>query len=106
MAILKYLERLISKKREPRQNLTYVKDVPLETKSVEFSQMGPTVEKRPDLEIDLSPQRDLEDYAQDLTISKEAIEQWISAGLLMPGELEVAKKIVGIMRRQEQSGQQ
>jgi hypothetical protein len=106
MALLKYIKRLISKKREPKQKLTYVHDAPYETKSVDCSQTVPAVENMPDHEIDLSPQRDLEDYAQDLTVSKEAIEQWISAGLLMPGELEVAKKIVKIKQRKEQSGPQ
>ena len=106
MAMLKFIKRLISKKSEPRQKLTYVHDAPNKTKTVDFSQTVPVVETMSDHEIDLSPQRDLEDYAQELTISKEAIEQWISAGLLMPGELEVAKKIVKIMQKKEQSGPQ
>lgn len=104
MAMLKYLKRLITKKRESKEQLTYVHEVPYESEAVEFSSDVPTAVRGYENDIDLSHQRDLEDYAQELTISKEAIEQWISAGLLMPGELEVAEKIVKIMREQEKSG--
>ncbi len=101
MALLKYLKRLIDKKREPKNQLTYVHDVPYEPEAVDVAADVPNAVRNYENEIDLSHQRDLEDYAQELTISEEAIEQWISAGLLMPGELEVAEKIVKIMRRQK-----
>jgi hypothetical protein len=104
MAMIKYLKRMIFKKREPKNKLTYVHDVPYESEAVDVATQVPEAVTNYDNDIDLSHQRDLEDYAQELTISEEAIEQWISAGLLMPGELEVAEKIVKIMRKQKKSG--
>jgi hypothetical protein len=104
MAMLSFLKQLIWKKRDPREPLTYVRDMPSESEPADFAQQVLESAADPENDIDLSPQRDLEDYAQELTISKEAIEQWISAGLLMPGELEVAEKIVKIMRKKEKVG--
>lgn len=101
MVLLRYLKRIIDKKREPKNQLTYVHDMPYEPEAVDAAADVPDAVRSCDNEIDLSHQRDLEDYAQELTISEEAIEQWISAGLLMPGELEVAEKIVKIMRKQK-----
>jgi hypothetical protein len=104
MALLKNLKRMIFKKREPKNKLTYVQEVPYESKTVDVAAQVPEAVTSYDSDIDLSHHRDLEDYAQELTISEEAIEQWISAGLLMPGELEVAEKIVKIMRKQRKGG--
>jgi hypothetical protein len=101
MAMLKYLKRIILKKREPKDKLTYVHEVPYESEASDVATQVCEAVANFDNDIDLSHQRDLEDYAQELTISEEAIEQWISAGLLMPGELEVAEKIVKIMRKQK-----
>jgi predicted glycosyltransferase len=102
MAMLKLLKRMIFKKREPKKQLTYVHDMPHESEVVDAAAQVPeAVTNYYDHDIDLSHHRDLEDYAQELTISQEALEQWISAGLLMPGELEVAEKIVKIMRKQK-----
>jgi hypothetical protein len=101
MALLTYLKRIILKKREPKGKLTYVQEVPYESDAVDTALEAPEVVPINASEIDLTHQRDLEDYAQELTVSEEAIEQWISAGLLMPGELEVAEKIVKIMRKQK-----
>lgn len=49
-------------------------------------------------DVDLSPQKDLENYARGLSVSKKSLEQLISSGMLMPDELEVAEKIVKFMR--------
>lgn len=106
MALLKYLKRIILKKREPKNQLAYVHEVPNESEAVDVAAQVSAAARNYDNEIDLSHQRDLEDYAQELTISKEAIEQWISAGLLMPSELQVAEKIVKIMRKQKKSDPQ
>lgn len=101
MALLKYLKRIIFEKREPKSQFAYVHEMPRESEAVDVAAQVPEVVTHDENDIDLSHQRDLEDYAQELTISEEAIEQWISAGLLMPGELEVAEKIVKIMRKQK-----
>jgi hypothetical protein len=100
MALLTYLKQMINKRRESKSKLAYVQEVPYESEAVDVAAEVPEAAGMNDGEIDFTHQRDLEDYAQELTISEKAIEQWISAGLLMPGELEVAEKIVKIMRKQ------
>lgn len=52
-------------------------------------------------DVDLSPQKDLENYARGLSVSKKSLEQLISSGMLMPDELEVAEKIVRFMRNRD-----
>lgn len=94
---------MIFKKRESKNKLTYVHEVPHKSEALDVAATVPEAVTKYDSDIDLSHQRDLEGYAQELTISEEAIEQWISAGLLMPGELEVAEKIVKIMRKQKKA---
>lgn len=49
--------------------------------------------------IAFSPQGDLEAYVRGLAVSKEAIEGWISAGVLLPEETKVATKMIRIMCR-------
>lgn len=55
-----------------------------------------------DQEVDFAWQGDLENYARGLTIPGEAIERWISAGLLLPDELKVAEKILKILRENKE----
>jgi hypothetical protein len=50
-------------------------------------------------EFDLMGMTNLEDYAREPSLSKKSIEQWISSGLLMPGELKVAEKLIKIMSK-------
>ena len=49
-------------------------------------------------ELAFTRQSDLEAYARGLTIAPEAIEKWISAGLLFPDEIRMAEKIIKILR--------
>jgi hypothetical protein len=43
-------------------------------------------------------QSDLDAYARGLSIPPEAIEKWISAGLLFPDEIRMAERIIKILR--------
>jgi hypothetical protein len=52
-------------------------------------------------EVDFSHQGDLESYVRGLTIPKEVIERWISAGLLYPEEMKTAEKMIKIMIENE-----
>ena len=54
-----------------------------------------------EVDVDLSPQKDLENYARGLSVSKKSLEQLISSGMLMPDELEVAEKIIRFMRNRD-----
>jgi hypothetical protein len=49
-------------------------------------------------ELAFTRQSDLEAYARGLTIPPEAIEKWISAGLLFPDEIRMAERIIKILR--------
>jgi hypothetical protein len=57
---------------------------------------GPTTEIRAE-EIAFSPQGDLESYVRGLALPKEAIERWISAGVLLPEETRVASQMIRII---------
>jgi hypothetical protein len=56
-------------------------------------------------EVDFSYQGDLEAYVDGLTVPRQVIEHWVSTGLLFPEEIKVAKKIIKIMIKKEQSHQ-
>ena len=49
-------------------------------------------------EMAFTRQSDLIAYARGLTVPPEAIEKWISAGLLFPDEIRMAEKIIKILR--------
>jgi hypothetical protein len=49
-------------------------------------------------EMAFTRQSDLHAYAKGLTVPPEAIEKWISAGLLFPDEIRQAEKIIKILR--------
>lgn len=57
---------------------------------------GPVAEG-PAEEIAFSAQGDLESYVRGLALPKEAIERWISAGVLLPEETRVATQMIRIM---------
>ena len=48
-------------------------------------------------EIAFSHQGDLESYVRGLDLPKEAIERWISAGVLLPEETKVASQMIRIL---------
>jgi hypothetical protein len=48
-------------------------------------------------EIAFSHQGDLESYVRGLDVPKEAIERWLSAGVLLPEETRVASQMIRII---------
>jgi hypothetical protein len=107
MILMKFMRRLF-KKADTNQQMEYVKATsaapPLRTIApsadllVHESIPSPVEAGRED-EIAFSPQGDLEAYVRGLDVSKEAIEGWISAGVLLPEETKVAIKMIRIMCR-------
>ena len=55
----------------------------------------------PDPEIDFSKENDLETYTKSLNVPEEVIESWVAAGILRPDEIQVAEKILKIMRKKD-----
>lgn len=53
-------------------------------------------------EIAFSPHGDLESYVRELNLPKEAIERWISAGVLLPEETKVAAQMIRILNKNRQ----
>ena len=105
MALKDFIRGLL-KKEQTRRPLEYVKAslgeappaamppaqaVPLEQTTL------PSAEAYRENNIAFSPQGDLEDYVRGLAVSQEAIERWISAGVLLPEETKVAAKMIRIM---------
>ncbi len=89
-------------KRKPTQNHSYVHENVYDANPLQSPLADPVQASQIEAEVDLSPQKDLENYANGLSVSKKSIEQLISSGLLMPDELEVAEKIVRFMRQKDQ----
>jgi hypothetical protein len=101
MAIMDYLRRLLKKKNAVHtRKMQYVHEYHFDEQA---PQEQSTLEHRQLLsEVDFSYQGDLEAYVEGLTVPRQVIEHWISAGLLFPEEMKVAERIVRIMRKKEQ----
>lgn len=54
-------------------------------------------------DIDISRLDSLEEYAQEITVSQETLQSWVSAGILSPYEVKIAEKLIKIMRDKERS---
>jgi hypothetical protein len=103
----KDLIRSLLKKEQTRRSVEYVKATfgeapvveapPAET--VRHEQILPSAEVHKENDIAFSPHGDLEDYVRELAVSQEAIERWISAGVLLPEETKVAAKMIRIMAK-------
>jgi hypothetical protein len=101
----KDLIRSLLKKEPARRPLEYVKASLGESPSTEMpapetpspQPILPSAEAHRENNIAFSPQGDLEDYVRELSVSQEAIERWISAGVLLPEETKVAAKMIRIM---------
>ena len=107
MDLIRVIRRLFSKPNAPQQ-YEYVK-VSAGECAVDAGQLpghsateatiglrGPVTEG-PTEEIAFSAQGDLESYVRGLDLPKEAIERWISAGVLLPEETRVATQMIRIM---------
>jgi hypothetical protein len=93
MSILTHV-RALFKRSSAQRRTEYVKDY-------EYAYPGAGDETAPLAEllgeVDFSHQGDLEAYVCGLSIPKEVIERWISAGLLYPEEMKTAEKMIKIM---------
>jgi hypothetical protein len=98
MTILNYLRNLLNRS-DFDSELEYVHESPERTPAVEIGAGPPTEARNVENEFDLANMTDLEAYARGSMASKKSIEQWISSGLLMPGELKVAEKLIKIMAK-------
>ena len=52
-------------------------------------------------DIDFTRQDKLEEYLEEVAVSKETIQSWISAGILSPHEVRIAEKLIKIMREND-----
>jgi hypothetical protein len=105
MTIMKYVRMLLTRKGD--NHLEYVKETICE--SLEPVSPPKAAAARPlttipaevghENEIAFSSQADLEDYVRKLSVPKEVIESWISAGVLLPEETKVATKMIRIMSK-------
>jgi hypothetical protein len=103
MNLIQTIRQLFSKPQASR-NFVYVRETADENRPVARTPLsdGGTELKAPKPEIRaeeiaFSPQGDLEAYVRGLALPKEAIERWISAGVLLPEETRVASQMIRIM---------
>ncbi len=52
-------------------------------------------------DIDFTRQDNLDEYFQEMTVTKEALQSWISVGILSPHEVRIAEKWIKIMRARD-----
>ena len=97
MAIMNYLRKML-KRQASAKPMEYVRADRCPVNAMAHPPVPENLEQ-PEAEIDLTHQADLEGYARGLSVSKESIERWISSGLLMPQEMQVAEKLVKIMNK-------
>lgn len=96
--------RQFFKKPKASQRFEYVRETvappPVETRCAAptpGTDLRAPVSEVPVEEIAFSHQGDLEAYVRGLALPKEAIERWISAGVLLPEETRVASKMIRII---------
>ena len=98
MAFIKKVRALFQKKKAREKKVEYI-----ETQLVDAPPEDALALARQMLgEVDFSHRGDLEAYVRELTVPRQVIERWISAGLLFPEEMMMAEKMVKIMIRLEQ----
>ncbi len=113
MTIKKYFQLLFKKRPSVKGKLEYVEETmsvpssPIALDS-EVAPVAPEAEVVPMTQVRVedvafSPQSDLEAYVRGLTVSKEVIENWIAAGLLLPEEIRMAEKMIKIMRKNDET---
>ncbi len=98
MAWIKKIRALFQKKKAKEQKVEYV-ETPLADQPPEDAL---ALAKQMLGEVDFSRRGDLETYVRELTVPRQVIERWISAGLLFPEEMIMAEKMVKIMIKLEQ----
>lgn len=98
MAWIKKIGALFQKKKSREQKVEYV-ETPLADQP---SEDALALAKQMLGEVDFSYRGDLEAYVRELTVPRQVIERWISAGLLFPEEMMMAEKMVKIMIKLEQ----
>lgn len=100
MTIKTFLKKIWNRRKSQGHQI-HVHEKVYDTERVQPHLSEPVQANPVETEVDLSPQKDLENYARGLNVSKKSLEQLISSGMLMPGELEVAEKIVRFMRKND-----
>ena len=98
MAWIKKIRALFQKKKAKEQKVEYVEAPPAGQPSEDALALA----KQMLGEVDFSHRGDLETYVRELTVPRQVIERWISAGLLFPEEMVMAEKMVKIMIKLEQ----
>ena len=98
MAFIKKVRAMFQRKKATEKKVEYIETCLVEQTSDESM----SLDKQWLGEVDFSHRGDLEAYVSELTVPREVIERWISAGLLFPEEMVMAEKIVKIMIRLEQ----
>jgi len=105
MKLMQTIRKFFSKP-QASQSYEYVRVMSEAPPAGTRSTLGPPAEAGTELrapaperaeEIAFSHQGDLESYVRGLDLDKEAIERWISAGVLLPEETRVASQMIRIM---------
>ena len=66
-----------------------------------IGEIGVDISLRTHQDIDFTRQDNLEEYFREMTVTKESLQSWISAGILSPHEVRIAEKWIKIMREKD-----
>ena len=66
-----------------------------------IGEIGGDISLRAHQDIDFTRQDNLEEYFREMTVTKESLQSWISAGILSPHEVRIAEKWIKIMREKD-----
>jgi hypothetical protein len=101
MTMMTFLRSLFKfKKKKTKKNVEYVEDSGFMPSAED--QAPESLAKELLGEVDFSHRGDLEAYVRTLTVPRQVIERWVSAGLLFPEEMVMAERMIKIMLKNEQ----
>jgi hypothetical protein len=101
MTIMTYLRTLFKlKKNKAKKDVEYVEDCGFMPSVA--NQTPETLAKELLSEVYFSHRGDLEAYVRTLTVPRQVIERWVSAGLLFPEEMIMAERMIKIMLKNDQ----
>ena len=94
-------DQILIHEPDPERLKSFHEQVPNHTDDDNFDTDRKIFDPVPDPEIDFSKENDLETYTKSLNVPEEVIESWVAAGILRPDEIQVAEKMLKIMRKKD-----
>ena len=66
-----------------------------------IGEIGVNISLKTNQDIDFTRQDNLEEYFQEMTVTIDILQSWISAGILSPHEVRIAENWIKMMRQKD-----